>query len=227
MSLRFDYVYPDISSASDLSSRLGPSQPGEQRQGTAVWRVAIGESYAYGQPTVIRKRQSNAAKPGGRAPPSVPPPDAPRGTLQWRARADTGCRVSQRLARITYGRVRNSTIPCIQLNVDVETTYETSEMKQPKRSGLAWSWQRRSSPQSGVVTLFEALRQHPHPPINPIITTGLTGTTPASATRPQRSLNCGLRALLAPSPTSSLSTGLLAHSFLVRCACRPRRRRQH
>jgi hypothetical protein len=57
---------------------------------------------------------------------------------------------------------------------------------------------------------------------NPIITTGLTGTTPASTTRPQRSLNCGLRALLAPSPTSSLSTGLLAHSFLVRCACRPR-----
>ena len=121
-----------------------------------------------------------------------------------------------------WTRAQNSTIPCIQLNVDVETTYETSEMKQPKRSGLAWSWKRRSSPQSGVVTLFEALRQHPHPPINPIITTGLTGTTPASTTRPQRSLNCGLRALLAPSPTSSLSTGLLAHSFLVRCACRPR-----
>ena len=35
---------------------------------------------------------------------------------------------------------------------------------------------------------------------------------PASTTRPQRSLNCGLRAL-APSPTSSLSTDLLAHSF--------------
>jgi hypothetical protein len=28
-------------------------------------------------------------------------------------------------------------------------------MKQPKRPGLASSWQRRSSPQSGVVTLFD------------------------------------------------------------------------
>jgi hypothetical protein len=52
----------------------------------------------------------------------------------------------------SYGRVRNSTI---QRNVDDETTYETSEMKQPKRPGLASSWQRRSSPQSGVVTLFD------------------------------------------------------------------------
>ena len=56
----------------------------------------------------------------------------------------------------SYGRVRNSTI---QRNVDDETTYETtnetSEMKQPKQPGLASSWQRRSSPQSGVVTLFD------------------------------------------------------------------------
>jgi hypothetical protein len=102
----------------------------------------------------------------------------------------------------SYGRVRNSTI---QRNVDDETTYETSEMKQPKRPGLASSWQRRSSPQSGVVTLFDNTHQPtPSPPVP---------CRPQPSARPQRSLNCGLRALLAPSPTSSLSTGLLAHSF--------------
>jgi hypothetical protein len=39
-------------------------------------------------------------------------------------------------------------------------------MKQPKRPGLASSWQRRSSPQSGVVTLFDNTHQPtPSPPV--------------------------------------------------------------
>ena len=132
---------------------------------------------------------------------------------------DAGCRSASLVwtrAQLHYLTKRQ------QQNVDNETTYKTLAMKQPKRSGLAWSWQRRSSPQSGVVTLFEALRQHPHPPINrfnPIITTGLTGTTPASTTRPQRSLNCGLRAL------ARIAHLLAEHRpprALLSCACRPR-----
>ena len=146
--------------------------------------------------------QGNAAKPGGRAPPSVPPPDAPRGTLQYGEPAltrDAGCRSASLVwtrAQLHYPTKRQ------QQNVDNETTYKTLAMKQPKRSGLAWSHGRDAAAER----CRHALRQHP--PTNPIT----TGTMPASTTRPQRSLNCGLRAL-APSPTSSLSTGLLAHSF--------------
>ena len=61
--------------------------------------------------------------------------------IQWRARADTGCRVSQRLARRKGTRAQHLhyLTKRQQRNVDNETTYKTSAMKQPKRSGLAWS----------------------------------------------------------------------------------------
>jgi hypothetical protein len=142
----------------------------------------------------------------------VPPPDAPRGTLQWRYSGepaltrDAGCRSASLVwtrAQLHYLTKRQ------QQNVDNETTYKTLAMKQPKRSGLAWSHGRDAallSTSQSAERCRHALRQHP--PTNPIT----TGTMPASTTRPQRSLNCGSGAL-APSPTSSLSTGLLAHSF--------------
>ena len=76
-------------------------------------------------------------------------------------------------------------------------------MKQPKRSGLAWSHGRDAA----LLRAVSSRSSTTHPPTNPIT----TGTMSASATWPQWSLNCGLRAL-APSPTSSLSTDLLALS---------------
>jgi len=113
----------------------------------------------------------------------------------------------------SYGRVRNSTI---QRNVDDETTYmyETSEMKQPKkttRPRLVMAETQLSSERCR-----HALRQHP--PTYPITT-----PSPPVPCRPQPlGLNGHLTADFAltisaiaqgPSPTSSLSTGLLAHSF--------------
>jgi hypothetical protein len=112
----------------------------------------------------------------------------------------------------SYGRVRNSTI---QRNVDDETTYETSEMKPPKRPGLASSWQRRSSPQRGVVTLFDNTHQPiPSPPVpcrpQPL---GLNGHLTA---------DFALYLLLAPSPTSSQLAEHRPPRALFSCACRPR-----
>ena len=167
--------------------------------------------------------QGNAAKPGGRArrPCLRQTPLVELYSGEPALTRDAGCRSASLVwtrAQLHYLTKRQ------QRNVDNETTYKTSAMKQPKRSGLAWSHGRdaallravssRSSASPGRMAETQlssercrhALRQHP--PTNPIT----TGTMPASTTRPQRSLNCGLRAL-APSPTSSLSTGLLAHSF--------------
>ena len=122
---------------------------GEQRPGTAVWRV-------------VRRTasQGNAAKPGGRARrPCLRRTDAPRGTLQWRACADTGCRVSQRLvwtrAQLHYLTKRQ------QRNVDNETTYKTSAMKQPNnnRNDQA-SPGRMAETQLSSERCHHALRQH-------------------------------------------------------------------
>ena len=139
----------------------------------------------------------------------MPPPDAPRGTLQWRYSGepaltrDAGCRSASLVwtrAQLHYLTKRQ------QQNVDNETTYKTLAMKQPKRSGLAWSHGRDaallSTSQSGVITPTNQPHHHRYH----------AGLNHSTTTRPQRSLNCGSGAL-APSPTSSLSTGLLAHSF--------------
>ena len=162
----------------------------------------------------------------------MPPPDAPRGTLQWRYSGepaltrDAGCRSASLVwtrAQLHYLTKRQ------QQNVDNETTYKTLAMKQPKRSGLAWSHGRDAallravssrSSTTGLAwshgrdaALLRAVSSRSSTtPTNHATNPITTGTMPASTTLPQRSLNCGLRAL-APSPTSSLSTGLLAHSF--------------
>ena len=90
----------------------------------------------------------------------MPPPDAPRGTLQWRARADTRCRVSQRLARMdacatplsdetstTKRRQRNTTYKTV--GDEHVAMRETTEKIRPLR--LAVMAEIRSSPQSAVV----------------------------------------------------------------------------
>ena len=80
-----------VSSVSDLSSRVGPSQPGELGGGAKARHRRLASR-------TLTASQGNAAKPGGRARrPCLRRTDAPRGTLQGRACADTGCRVSQRL----------------------------------------------------------------------------------------------------------------------------------
>jgi hypothetical protein len=116
--------------------------------------------------------QGNAAKPGGRArrPCLRQTPLVELYSGEPALTRDAGCRSASLVwtrAQLHYLTKRQ------QRNVDNETTYKTTAMKQPKRSGLAWShgrdaallravssrssttWQRRSSPQSGVVTLFD------------------------------------------------------------------------
>ena len=186
-----------VSSVSDLSSRVGPSQPGELGGGAKARHRRLASR-------TLTASQGNAAKPGGRArrPCLRQTPLVELYSGEPALTRDAGCRSASLVwtcAQLHYLTKRQ------QRNVDNETTYKTSAMKQPKRSGLAWSWQRRSSPQSGVVTLF----YNTHQP---------TPSPPVPTCRPQPlGLNGHLTAdfslYVAPSPTSSLSTGLLAHSF--------------
>ena len=83
-----------VSSVSDLSSRLGPSQPGELGGGAKARHRRLAS-------LTLTASQGNAAKPGGRA-------RAVRASARrpsWNStvespRSDTRCRVSQRLARM-------------------------------------------------------------------------------------------------------------------------------
>ena len=160
-----------VSSVSDLSSRLGPSQPGELGGGAMARHRRLASR-------TLTASQGNAAKPGGRArrpclrqTPLVELFSGDTVESLWRARADTGCRVSQRLARREGTRAQLHYLTKRQpRNVDNEATYKTSAMKQPKRSGLAWSHGRDaallSTSQSGVVTLFDNTHQPtPSPPV--------------------------------------------------------------
>ena len=82
-------VYLFLFCLPDLCSRLGASQPVELGGGAKARHRRLASR------TLTATSQGNAAKPGGRAPPSVPPPDAPRGTLQYGEPAltrDAGCR---------------------------------------------------------------------------------------------------------------------------------------
>ena len=79
------------------SSRLGPSQPGELAAGRESKDQAppFGESYAVRpakvtQPSLVGGRAVRAS--------AAQTPLVELYRVQWRARADTGCRVSQRLA---------------------------------------------------------------------------------------------------------------------------------
>ena len=82
--------------------------------------------------------QGNAAKPGGRArrPCLRQTPLVELYSGEPALTRDAGCRIASHVwtcAQLHYLTKRQ------QRNVDNETTYKTSAMKQPKRSGLAWS----------------------------------------------------------------------------------------
>ena len=82
--------------------------------------------------------QGNAAKPGGRArrPCLRQTPLVELYSGEPALTRDAGCRSASLVwtcAQLHYLTKRQ------QRNVDNETTYKTSAMKQPKRSGLAWS----------------------------------------------------------------------------------------
>ena len=130
--------------------RLGPSQPGELAGGAKVRHHRLASR-------TLTASQGNAALAwcvvGGRAVRASARHPSWNSTVcgEPALTRDAGCRSASLVwtcAQLHYLTKRQ------QRNVDNETTYKTSAMKQPKRSGLAWSWQRRSSPQSGVVTLF-------------------------------------------------------------------------
>ena len=120
------------------SSRLGPSQPGELAAGRESKDQAppFGESY-----TVRPAKVTQPSLVGGRAA-SVPPPHR---RPSWNSTEysgepaltrDAGCRSASLVwtrAQLHYLTKRQ------HRNVDNETTYKTSAMKPPKRSGLAWS----------------------------------------------------------------------------------------
>ena len=152
-----------ISSVSDLcSSRSGPSQPGELGGGAKARHRRLASR-------TLTASQGNAAKPGGRArrPCLRQTPLVELYSGEPALTRDVGCRSASLVwtrAQLHYLTKRQ------QRNVDNETTYKTSAMKQPKRSGLAWSHGRDaallSTSQSGVVTLFDNTHQPtPSPPV--------------------------------------------------------------
>ena len=100
----------------------------EQRPGTAIWRVVRLRPDKVTQPSLVGGR---AVRASARHP-------------SWNSTVcgepaltrDAGCRSASLVwtcAQLHYLTKRQ------QRNVDNETTYKTSAMKQPKRSGLAWS----------------------------------------------------------------------------------------
>ena len=120
-----------VSSVSDLSSRLGPSQPGELGGGAKARHRRLASR-------TLTASQGNAAKPGGRArrPCLRQTPLVELYSGEPALTRDAGCRSASLVwtrAQLHYLTKRQ------QRNVDNETTYKTSAMKQPKRSGLAWS----------------------------------------------------------------------------------------
>ena len=114
-----------------MSSRLGPSQPGELGGGAKARHRRLASR-------TLTASQGNAAKPGGRArrPCLRQTPLVELYSGEPALTRDAGCRSASLVwtrAQLHYLTKRQ------QRNVDNETTYKTSAMKQPKRSGLAWS----------------------------------------------------------------------------------------